>query len=464
MVQKGHYSLISGKTLMANQYDVIVIGAGAAGVAAAHELSKNGFKVAVLEARGRIGGRVYSIHDPLIDYPIELGGEFVHGRPEVTLKIIEAAGLEAVKAEGTPWRSEGGRLRPNTPSPEMNEKVEQIYKKMHEIEDDQTLETYLNTYFPGEEWQAAAQVVKGHVESFDAGRPDRVSIHWMLNEEAAIEKNGGEQNYRVTVPYDTMLAWLLKNGNPANIELHLNTIVQEVRWQAGGVEVLAKSSLGFQHEPFMARCAVVTLPVGVLQAPPGAPGAVQFTPPLPEKEAALKYIDMGHVVKVVLRFRDAFWAKGLPGVEAGEMADMRSLSSDDPDIGIWWTQSLIPAPTITAWAGYSKAEKLAEESDEVVVQKAIAALALALGVEPSFIESQLETWYFHNWKKDPFAGGVYSYVAADGIEAVRQLAEPVAGTLFFAGEATDTEWRTGMVHGALATGQRAAQQVQDCLR
>src|SRR5579884_4455016 len=96
---------------MAQRYDVAVIGAGAAGLAAARALAERGLTVVVLEARDRIGGRVATIRPEGSGLPVELGAEFVHGRPPETFAIVRAAGLTLCERCGEMWTSEGGRLR-----------------------------------------------------------------------------------------------------------------------------------------------------------------------------------------------------------------------------------------------------------------------------------------------------------------------------------------------------------------
>src|SRR5262245_26779745 len=91
-------------------YDVLVIGAGAAGLAAAHSLAGAGLSLGVLEARDRVGGRVATLRPVGAELPVELGAEFVHGRPPETLAIVRAAGLALCELEGESWMSLGGRL------------------------------------------------------------------------------------------------------------------------------------------------------------------------------------------------------------------------------------------------------------------------------------------------------------------------------------------------------------------
>jgi monoamine oxidase len=99
---------------------------------------------------------------------------------------------------------------------------------------------------------------------------------------------------------------------------------------------------------------------------------------------------------------------------------------------------------------------LASESDAGLAEQALAALARVLHMARAELDARLVGWHVHNWTADPFARGAYSFVRAGGLEAPARLAQPLQGTLFFAGEATDNNGHTGTVHAALAAGQRAA--------
>jgi monoamine oxidase len=114
---------------------------------------------------------------------------------------------------------------------------------------------------------------------------------------------------------------------------------------------------------------------------------------------------------------------------------------------------------ITGWAPFRSAEKLSGKDQEAVIQQALQSLSRQLQVDLKNLESWLESAYFHDWQTDPFSRGAYSYakVGADG--AQQALAAPVENTLFFAGEATDTTGNNGTVHGAIASGQRAAREI-----
>ncbi len=113
---------------------------------------------------------------------------------------------------------------------------------------------------------------------------------------------------------------------------------------------------------------------------------------------------------------------------------------------------------LTGWAGGSRARALLSEKDETVAAVALEALGHLLKVSSRRLNRLLEGWHFHNWTKDPFSRGAYSYTGVGGTAAHRALARPVAGTLFFAGEATDPD-QNGTVAGAIASGLRAAREI-----
>jgi len=98
---------------MANP-DILIVGAGAAGLMAAFTLSKAGKKVIVLEARDRIGGRIHTLHDDLFFKHAELGAEFVHGNLPITMQLLHEAGIAYISGEGEMWQHRDGKLAKNS--------------------------------------------------------------------------------------------------------------------------------------------------------------------------------------------------------------------------------------------------------------------------------------------------------------------------------------------------------------
>ncbi len=438
-------------------FDVLVIGAGAAGLAAAHKLSEHGLSVAVLEARDRIGGRVYTIWPTGSGFPVELGAEFVHGRPPETFAIAHAAKLTLYESCGDAWFSSGGHISQVDDDEEENG-MDALLSAVAEWQgEDQSFKTFVEQRFPGEIWEQARRQASGYIEGYEAAFPDRVSMRWLARTEAAEAAIDGGRSFRVLGGYDRLLHWLRAGLNPEHTLVSLNTVARELRWARGQVQVTATSPFGTLLDPFTARAALITLPLGVLAAADDAPGAIRFIPDLLEKRAAMEHLEMGQVVKVAFRFREMFW-----DAQAGSAPQLPRLSflfSDDAMLPTWWTSYPLLTPLLIGWVGGPRAVRLSSLPDAAIAEQALGALARVLGVSTGWLEARLEGWQTHNWSADPFSRGAYSYVRVGGIDAPGQLAAPVEGTLFFAGEATETNGHTGTVHGALATGKRASDQI-----
>jgi monoamine oxidase len=232
-----------------------------------------------------------------------------------------------------------------------------------------------------------------------------------------------------------------------------------VTWRPGAVEVAAQPAAG-PPAVFVARRALIALPLGVLQAPAGSPGAVIFNPELAEKRPALEQLEMGQAVKITLRFREPFWEhdRRLNGESAEDLSALSFLLSADAPFPTWWSTYPIRAPLLVGWAAGTAAEKLAGRAREEIADLALASLAHLLGAQRERLAALLVGWHYHDWHTDPFARGAYSFVRAGGFGAQTALAQPRAETLFFCGEAT-ASGHTGTVHGALASGERAAQEI-----
>jgi monoamine oxidase len=215
-----------------------------------------------------------------------------------------------------------------------------------------------------------------------------------------------------------------------------------------------------RRKPITARAAIVTIPLGVLQAPPDGRGAIAFDPELRGKADALAHLAMGEVARVVLRLSDRFWAdEKFAHAHASEGVERMSfLHTSDRDFPTWWTTYPFTAPVIVGWCGGPRARTLLKQPAAAVTDCAIEALARQCNLARRRMRSMVDAAWMHDWVHDPFARGAYSYAMVGGVDAPAALARPLAGTLFFAGEATDTEGATGTVHGAIASGRRAAKQ------
>jgi monoamine oxidase len=408
--------------------EVVVIGAGAAGLAAADALSRAGRSVLVLEARERVGGRCYTRRMAGLDVPVEVGAEFVHGEARATRRLLRAAGVKAIDSARSQRTLEGGRLRPVDGFAEAQRAVQGV-----SLAEDVSFHQFLLGSNVSQKTKRLATLM---VQGFDAADPKRVSARSII-EEWGEGGSLGDSQPRPQGGYGPLFDWLARSLVARGAQLRLQSVVQRIDWRRGSVSIRGR----FLGEPFVVRAkrAVVTLPLGVLQS-----RAVRFTPPL-GKQQALKKLASGPVVRVAMRFDGAFWESRAPGV-----AFFHNPKAPFPT---FWTPLPMRAPLLTAWAGGPKAARLTGASQKQLVARALASVRSVFPRAP-----QPMATYVQDWQQDPFARGGYSYVRVDGEGAREQLAAPLADTLYFAGEATDAE-EAGTVAGALRSGQRAARQI-----
>ncbi|HEV2829169.1 MAG TPA: NAD(P)/FAD-dependent oxidoreductase [Pyrinomonadaceae bacterium] len=443
---------------MDDDADVLIIGAGAAGLAAARTLTAERFSVTILEARNRIGGRVHTLHDSRSSLPIELGAEFIHGRSSETFDIVARARLKLVEVPTRHWYLDRQGL---TDSGEFWRQLEDVMDQMKRVgPEDQSFHEFLETYCRSRDLGEAKTIASMYVEGFHAARMDRISVLGLNKVNEAADSIDGDKGFRITNGYDLLVQSLYDEAVSQGAQVRLTTVVEEVRWSRGRVEVTSSAN-GASHRS-QAERVLVTLPLGVLQADLNQLGSVRFVPTLPEKDQAARKLAMGDAVRLMLRFRAPFWERlKLPAKDGStkDLAQMAFIHAPQEAIPSWWTQSPARAPLLVGWAGGPRAEKLSRESKQTLIDRGLDTLARIFLRARKEIEELLEESYTHDWHGDPFCRGSYSYIPVGGLEAEAQLAQPVDETLFFAGEATNTDGHIGTVHGAIATGLRAAQEI-----
>ncbi len=402
--------------------DAVIVGAGAAGLVAARELSAAGRGVLLLEARDRAGGRMLTIRDPRANGPVELGAEFVHGSHELMLSLLEAAGIP---------RQE----RPDDDDDEdwlQEKKIGELLKHVGNLGEDMSLAAYAKRYAVDPAMQDVADGMLGYAEGFDAADPQIISVRAFAQEwwsDASIRGSGS----RLPDGYGPLVDFMLRSLGRTTV--HFRSVVERIEWKRGAVTV--HTARDGTRETHAAQRAIVTAPLPVVQK------HIIFDPPLPKStQEALRLLVMGPVYKVVMIIDETV----LSGVEF--------VHHDDAPFPTLW-HSLPNARTLTAWAGGPTADRLRGLSHEEIIRAAVESGQRALGTS---LESTLENAYLHDWQRDPFALGAYSYAAVGGLDARDELATPIEETLFFAGEACAGDGFGGTVAGALDTGLRAARE------
>jgi len=439
----------TGSVSTVDQQDIIVIGAGAAGLMAAASLGRSKRSVLLLEARDRIGGRIWTRLEPQLAAPVELGAEFIHGDSPETSALLRQVGAAAVDISGEHWSLIGGRLLQRTES--LLGKVRAAFEEADVLsQPDSSLESFLTGGGGRTLPEEARAMARAFVSGFDAADPRLVSLHSVAEE----WRSGGMLDASQARPlggYRAALVALSAALDSSRVRLQLQTVVNTVRWSDRSVEVEGD----WLGQPFRAhaRKAILTVPVGVLKAPAEAPGAIRFEPSLDAKQTALEHLLSGPVLKVVLHFRRPFWEER----DGGRYKDASFFHAPGKVFPTFWSALPARAPLLNAWVGGPSAARLSELTDEQIVRQAMDCVS---SVFPCGNElPELQGAYVHNWARDPFAQGAYSYLAAAGGNAREVLATPLGSTLFFAGEAADTTGEATTVTGALRSGARAALEV-----
>jgi monoamine oxidase len=432
--------------------DAIVIGAGAAGLAAAQSLATRPLRVIMLEARDRTGGRVWPLPATESAAAVELGAEFIHGRAPETMALLRDAGIAAVETGGDAWTcGEDGNLRPSTID---FLSAAGLFERARTLAGDQSVERFLRRFRNDAATREAADAARAFVEGFEAADPAVASVQAIADE----WRSGVDSiSARPLGGYGSMFERLRSACTGAGVESYLSMTVRRISWRRGSVTVEARRDSG-ESRTFSARAAIVTLPVGVLRHR-GDETEVIFDPGLPAvKRDAFQSIEMGHVVKVALWFRTAFWER----IEDGRYRDAGFFRCDRQPFPTYWTQFPVQDGSIVAWAGGPKAIALSGASQADTIDRALNGFGALFG-EPALAREEFAGGRMHDWTHDPFARGAYSYVAVGGGNARAVLAGPVEDTLFFAGEATSTDGQGGTVNGALETGERAARELATSL-
>jgi len=438
--------------------DVLILGAGAAGLAAARDLSQAGLRLSIIEARPRIGGRILTRHDSNSPVPLELGAEFIHGEAPETLSIARAAGVAVVALPPARDIVTSGRfIRTGNFWAEVDDMNRELARRVAKRGRD----------FPVSEYLASARLsslkrslLQGFVEGFYAAQPERLSAQSVAADADEGHDDEGVEGhqFRILNGYDALMRWLRDGLDPDLTQVRMSTVAQTVSWKRGAVAVECAGGEGAPLEVLQARTALITLPLALLRA-----GAVRFHPALAAKARALRGIETGQVFKVILRFREAFWEdrnflKERRGKSAAGGAGINFLYAPGAEVPTWWTALPVRAPLLTGWVGGVAAETLLAEEPQSRLERSLVALSNVLAVPRRELEENLDAWASHDWCADPFARGAYSYIGVNGIRAPRALGHPVESTLFFAGEATNGE-EIGTVAGALVSGRRAAREV-----
>ncbi len=448
---------------------VVVVGAGIAGLAAAVTLAEAGVAVTVLEASDRVGGRIRTVDANGI--PVELGAEFVHGKPPELLALLQDLGLHATERSGEmlyhspdgSLATDDGRALLATPA-----EPSAAHTSNDAADPLKTMETLCrwveanpHSLMSFATWcirqgfsPDIVQTASGYVEGFNAADAEEISVRSLAMQQAAEDSIQGDTALHVDNGYGCLPHAMAERLTRAGGVLRMRSQVTRIEWRPESVTaVLAEG------DRIEASASVLTLPLGTLQS-----GSVTFDPAPGDVLAQSTRMRTGHVCRITLVFKRRWWADLHPTAEALQQLSFliptgRRGSPQHAAFDVFWTGFPSLHPVLTAWSGGPSAQAFHSLNDHAVAHIACADLARIFGLPREAVLNDLVSHHHHDWTSDPLSLGAYSWVPVGAVDVSAKLAEPVQNTLFFAGEHTDTSGHWGTVHGALRSGLRAAAQI-----
>jgi len=422
--------------------DVVVVGGGVAGLAAAGRLGEAGRRVILLEARARLGGRVHTVLDPGSQHPIELGAEFVQGKSADLIQVLQDARLSLQELPVRHVRGEGDGAELHADVESLVDRfLELTFPKVGDVPVAQAIRQLAPTDFTSDE----IEVLSDYLEGFHAADLQRFGTAALAENQAAVMRDG-PQIVRLEGGYGRLVSALRSRLDRDLVQVQTETMVTGLRWQAGRVVLQVRGSDENVIE-LAASQAILTVPLGVLKA-------IDLDPLPTGWPEALGALEMGAARRVDLRFDTAWW------IEANRPPSTFVFGRDQP-FPVWWTTAPPSLPFITGWVGGPRAQLMAGRTHDEVARLALQSAASIFGRPVNTLEPRVRAVYTHDWSTDPFSRGAYSYGGVGALAARESLRRPVAGTLFLAGEALAGDGLNGTVSGALTSGLQAAATLLD---
>jgi len=339
--------------------EVIIIGAGAAGLLAAREISKMK-SVTILEARNRLGGRIFTTTPEGFSIPIEAGAEFIHGELPITMSILKEANIPFYEIEGETYQVKNGEV---IKSGDVIEGISVLSSKVKQLKEDIPFSEFLKKYLNEEKYAEVKESAVRFVEGYDAADINKAST-FALSKEWGSE--GVSSPYRIEGGYRRIIDFLYKEAAKHGCKIVTSSMVKQINWKKNNAEVLTQS--GDRYE---AKKILVTVPAGILKSSEGNNAFIKFNPGLKEISGALNSIGYGPVIKVFFEFKEAFWDP--EEADAGKLHRPGFIISDTI-FTAWWSQLPKEVPLLTGWFAGPNVDKMHNMSSNHLIEEAVSAL------------------------------------------------------------------------------------------
>jgi monoamine oxidase len=416
--------------------DVIIVGAGAAGLMAARELRRAGREILVLEASPRAGGRVLTLYETNAGVPVELGAEFIHGDAPETRKLLDEARLITVPVLGEHYRSDRGEL---SDQGAVWKRMKKVFRHLNpDRKTDRSFQDFLDDKPGGRSLANERELARGFVQGFNGADPSLISEK-SLAEQGDPTEGAAEANRIV-------------NGYGALIEFLMHDLTDHIRSSVAVTRIVRAESqvtvIDEHEKEHVARAVIITVPLPLLQD-----NTIILEPDIPAIRKAAHQLVMGHVARVSVVVKERFWEK--------KVEDLSFVHSPERPFNVWWTQNPLRAPVITGWSGGPPAFELTR--GQHVEDIALTELARAFAMKRARLDTLVDSIHTYDWSQDPNVRGAYSYSGVGGAHAARILARAFDDRIYLAGEATESG-ASATVEGALLSGKRAAKKVLEVVR
>lgn len=411
---------------------VIIVGAGAAGMFAAHLLATKGVEVVVLEAANTHGGRIRPLEN-FAKFPLELGAEEIHGENSMYYEMVKQNGAGIIEEESENYYFIDNELLDREAAEENKDFIEAI-DFIDSIQDYSGEDISLADYLKNEEIdESVYHIINAEVANEHGTSAERIGMAGLALE--AQIWAAGEENFMLADR--SHLSIIEEHCKDILGKINYNQVVKSIDYSESLVSVSTQDG-----NNYTGNAVIITVPITILKA-----GAINFYPALPkDKQNAIQKIGMDAGIKVILKFKAPFWQPNTGSI-FGKLVPEYWVSSE----GRSGDEYLL-----TAFVNGKNAEYLSQQGEEAI---SLITNELDSIFGEKVASANIEKSYIMDWFKEPFIKGAYSYDTVGIGESRKILATSLDGMVFFAGEATCTNGHHASIHGAMESAKIAVDEL-----